>query len=100
MLEPISKHNTTKVQNNYPLKSYKQKTKHLVMIYDSIDTNIDNNIIDYCHEEFQLIKNDENILFNPNERLNNQHLAIAMQVLYVQKLKLFGYQQHTYIDII
>jgi hypothetical protein len=26
MLEPISKHNTTaKVQNNYPLKSYKEK---------------------------------------------------------------------------
>jgi hypothetical protein len=27
-------------------------------------------------------------------------LAITMQVLYVQKLQLFGYQQHTYIDII
>jgi glucuronate isomerase len=101
MLEPISKHNTTtKVQNNYPLKSYKEKNKHLVIINDSIDNNIDNNIINYYHEEFQLTKNDENIIFNPNEWLNNQHLTITMQVLYVQKLQLFGYQQHTYIDII
>jgi hypothetical protein len=100
MLEPISKHNTTtKVQNNDPLKSYKEKNKHLVMINDSIDTNIDNGVIDYCHEKFQLTKNDENILFNPNELLN-QHLAITMEISYVQKLQLFGYQQHTYIDII
>jgi hypothetical protein len=32
--------------------------------------------------------------------LNNQHLAIAMQILYVRKSQLFGYQQHTYIHII
>lgn len=36
------------------------------MINDSNDKNIDNNIIDYQHEEFQLIKNNENILLNPN----------------------------------
>jgi hypothetical protein len=27
-------------------------------------------------------------------------LAITMEISYVQKLQLFGYQQHTYIDII
>jgi hypothetical protein len=33
MLEPISKHNITKnIQNNNPLKSYKEKNKHLIMI--------------------------------------------------------------------
>jgi len=53
MLEPISKHNITKnIQNNNPLKSYKEKNKHLIMIDDLNDSNIDNNIIDYWHEEF------------------------------------------------
>jgi hypothetical protein len=70
------------------------------MINDSIDTNIDNGVIDYCHEKFQLTKNDENIIFNPNEWLNDQNLAITMQISYFFKLQLFGYQQHTYINII
>jgi hypothetical protein len=57
MLEPISKHNITKnIQNNNPLTSYqKKKTKHLIMIDDLNDDNIDNNFINYWHEEFQLI---------------------------------------------
>ncbi len=55
------------------------------MIGDSNDDNIDNNIINYQHEEFQLTKNDENIFLNPNEWLNDQHLIAAMQILYVQK---------------
>jgi len=64
MLEPISKHNVTKnVQNNNPLKSYKEKNKHLIMIGDSNDDNIDSNIINYWHEKFQLTENDENIYF-------------------------------------
>jgi hypothetical protein len=47
MSEPISKHNTTtKVQNNDPLNSYKEKNKHLIMI-NEIHTNIDNNMINY-----------------------------------------------------
>jgi len=84
MFEPIPKHNITKnIQNNYPLKSYKEKDKHLIMINDSNDDNLDNKIINYWHEEFQLIKNDENILFDPNGWLNDQHLAITMQILYV-----------------
>jgi hypothetical protein len=33
MLEPISKHSIIKnIQNNNPLKSYKEKNKHLIMI--------------------------------------------------------------------
>ncbi len=84
MFKPIPKHNITKnIQNNYPLKSYKRKDKHLIMINDSDDDNLDNNIINYWHEKFQLIKNDENILFDPNGWLNDQHLAITMQILYV-----------------
>jgi hypothetical protein len=37
----------------------------------------------------------KNVL-NPCEWLNDQHMAIAMQMLYVQKLRLLEYQQHTY----
>ncbi len=65
------------------------------MIGDLDDDNIDNNIINYWHEEFQLTKNDENILFNWNGWLNDQHLIVVMQILYVQNLQLLGYQQHT-----
>jgi hypothetical protein len=48
------------------------------MIDDSNDNNIDKNIIDYWHEEFQLTKNDEKKILNPNGWLNNQHLTITM----------------------
>ncbi len=57
------------------------------MIDDLNDNNIDNNIIDYQHEEFLSTKKDENILFNPDGWLNDQHLVVAMQVLHVQKLQ-------------
>jgi len=47
MLEPISKHNITKhIQNNNPLKSYKEFKKKN-MIGDLNDDNIDNKIINY-----------------------------------------------------
>jgi hypothetical protein len=81
------------------LKSHKEKNKHLIMIGDLDDDNIDNNIINYWYEEFQLTKHDENIHFNPNGWLNDQHLIAIMQILYVQKLQLLGYQQHTYAII-
>jgi hypothetical protein len=54
------------------------------MIDDSNDNNIANNITDNWHEEFQLSKNHENNLLNPNGWLNDQHLATGMQILYVQ----------------
>jgi hypothetical protein len=63
------------------------------MISDSNDDNINNNVINYWHEEFQLTKNDDNILFNPNGWLNDLHLIVVMQILYVQKLQLLVYQQ-------
>ncbi len=69
------------------------------MIDDLNDNNIDNNITNYQNEEFQLPKNDENIFLNRNRWLNDQHLIITMQILYVQKLQLLGYQQHTYTII-
>jgi hypothetical protein len=53
------------------------------MFNDSNDDNLENNIINYWREEFQLTKNDEKIFFNPNGWLNDQHLAITMQILYV-----------------
>jgi hypothetical protein len=69
------------------------------MINDLDNNNIDNNVINYWHEEFQLSKNDENIILDPNGWLNNQHLTTTMQIFYVQELQLLGYQQHTYTSI-
>jgi hypothetical protein len=45
------------------------------------------------HEELKLSKDDENTHFNLN-RFWTIHLAITMQMLYVQKLQSLGYQQH------
>jgi hypothetical protein len=48
MLELISKHNINKnIKNNYLLRFYKEKDKHLIMINDLDFNNIDNNIINY-----------------------------------------------------
>jgi hypothetical protein len=69
------------------------------MINDLDNDNIENNIINYQHEEFQLSKNDENIIFNPNGWLSNHHLATTMQIWYVQKLQSLRYQQHTYTSM-
>jgi hypothetical protein len=72
MLEPFSKHNITKtIQDNNPLKSYKEKNKHIIMISNLDDDNVDNNVINYWHEEFQLTKIDKNILLNPNGWLHD-----------------------------
>jgi hypothetical protein len=69
------------------------------MINDLDDDNIDNNVINYWHEKFWSTKNDGNVILNPNGWLNDQHLVVAMQILYVQKLQKLGYQQHTYAII-
>ncbi len=48
-----------------------------------IEINNDlNDVIHYRHEEFQLTKEDENIFFNPNGWLNDQHLGTTMQILH------------------
>jgi hypothetical protein len=46
----------------------------------------DYDTIDYWHEELQLIKENENILLDPNKWLNDQHLGTTMQILYVENL--------------
>jgi hypothetical protein len=46
----------------------------------------DYDAIDYWHEELQLIKENENILLDPNKWLNDQHPGNTMQILYVENL--------------
>jgi len=53
-------------------------------------------VIHYWHEEFQLTKEDENILLNPNGLLSNQHLGIVMEILHKDKLQFIRYKKHTY----
>jgi hypothetical protein len=53
---------------------------------DSNDVTNDD-AMHYWHEEFQLTKENENTLFNPNGWLINQHLGTSMQILYKNKLE-------------
>ncbi len=62
---------------------------------DSNDVKNDD-AIHYWHEEFQILKEDENTLLNPNGWLIDQHLGTSMQILYKNKLECIGYEQHTY----
>jgi hypothetical protein len=69
------------------------------MIEENLNNDIINDdVINYWHKDLQLLINDENVL-NPCKWLNDQHMAIAMQMLYVQKLEMLEYQQHTYAII-
>jgi hypothetical protein len=99
MVTPISKHDITK-------EKYKRCTlkpnnkKELIMIKENSDNNIINDdVMDYWHEDFQLTINDGNILLNSYGWLNDQHMATTMQMLYVQTLESLRYQQHTYTII-
>lgn len=38
-------------------------------------------IIEYWHEDLQLIKANKNIFIDPNRWVNNQHLKTNMQIL-------------------
>jgi hypothetical protein len=58
---------------------------------DSNNNIINDDVIDYWHKDFQLTINDENVFLNPYKWLNDQHMAITMQMLYVQKLEMLGY---------
>jgi hypothetical protein len=53
------------------------------MIGENLNNDIINDI-NYWHKDLQLLVNDENVLI-PCEWLNDQHMAIAMQMIYVQK---------------
>jgi hypothetical protein len=85
----------------------KQKKKHYTLKFDpkifiidkDLDDIINNDIIDYLHENLQLTIHEENIFLNPLGWLNDQHMVTIMQMLYVQKLQPLGYQQHKYIII-
>jgi hypothetical protein len=68
----------------------KTKNDNIIEINDDL-----NNVIHYRHEEFQLTKEDENIFFNPNGWLNDQHLGTTMQILHKNKLKPLGHEQQT-----
>jgi hypothetical protein len=52
--------------------------------------------IDYWSEDLQLTKVGENIFFDLNRWLSDQHLGSIMQILYVEKLQ---YEQRTYTII-
>ncbi len=67
---------------------FENKIEKTIEINDELDdaTN-DKNVIHYWHEEFQLIEEDETILLHPNGWLNDQHMGVAMQMLYINKLQ-------------
>jgi hypothetical protein len=58
----------------------------IITINDDWNNDIIVDFINYWHKEFQLTKNDENVFFNSNGWLNNQHLVAAMNMLFIQKL--------------
>jgi len=72
MVTPISKHHINNKINNEKenhclLKSYYKKNGHLIIIENNWnDDIIYHNVIDYLHDEFQLTKNNENILLSWN----------------------------------
>jgi len=53
--------------------------KEFIKIEENLNNDIINDdVIDYWHEDFQLLVNDENFLLNPCEWLNDQHMATTM----------------------
>lgn len=79
---------------------FENKIEKFIEINDELDdaTN-DENVIHYWHEKFQLTKEDETILLHPNGWLNDQHMGVVMQMLYIIKLQSIKYEQHTYAII-
>jgi hypothetical protein len=77
-------------------KVCKNKTENIIEINDDSNDDNNNNIIHYWHEDFQLTKEDENILLDPNGWFSDQHRRMAMKILYINKLQSIGYEQHTY----
>jgi hypothetical protein len=74
-----------------PIEILEQKYDHLIMINDASNNDIIvDYVINYKHEMLQL--NNKNILFSPNGWMNDEHLIVVMQILYVKSLQLLGYQ--------
>ncbi len=98
MVTSTSKHDITKEKHKHCTLKLNNK-KNLIMIEENLDNDIINDdVINYWHKDLQLLVNDENVL-NPYKWLNDRHMVIAMQMLYVQKLEMLYYQQHTYAII-
>jgi hypothetical protein len=76
----------------------KKPKKIVISNYLENDSNEYDNI-DYWIEDLQSIEVDESILLDSNGWLSDQYLGSAMQILYVEKLKSLGYEQHTYAII-
>ncbi len=57
------------------------------MIEEDLNNIINDDVINYQHKDLQLIINDENIFLNPYGLLNDQHMAIAMQIVISSKTK-------------
>jgi hypothetical protein len=74
------------------------KNKIIIINDDSGADIIDDNVTSYWQEKPQLIKNDENIFLDLDEWLNDQHLTIVMQMLYIQNLQSLGYQQQNHTN--
>ncbi len=75
-MTPISKHHinneiNNEKENNCLLKSYYKKNGHLNHRKKWNDAIIYDNVINYLHEQFQLTKNNENILLSQNGWLKN-----------------------------
>jgi len=70
-----------------PIKIQQWKINNIITINDNSNNDITSDvIIKYWHEELQWTKNNENLLFDLNGWLYNQHMLVAMQILYIQKL--------------
>jgi hypothetical protein len=70
-----------------PIKIQQWKINNIITINDNSNNDIiDDVIINYWHKELQSTKNNENLLFDLNGWLYNQHTLIAMQILYIQQL--------------
>jgi len=77
------KHVITKEKHKHCTLKFNNK-KELIMIEQNVDNDIINDDVkNYWHKDLQLLVNDKNVL-NPCEWLNDQHMAIKMQTLYVQ----------------
>jgi hypothetical protein len=79
-------------------KLHQIKTNKIIEISSALENDPNAyDIMHYWYEYLQLAKVDGNIFFDLNKWLNNQHLKIIMQILYVENLLSLGYEQHTFI---
>jgi len=79
----IEQMNTPRCHNENKQMQHEFRKKKIDNIIERDDDSNDvtnDDAIHYWHEEFQLIKEDENKLFNPHGWLIDQHLGTSMQI--------------------